>query len=124
MIVYLAGAINGCTDMEANWWRGRAKALLAEAGVNALDPMRRDYRGMEDTNVREIVELDKQDIDKCSALLVYYDKPSVGTAMEIFYAFERGKKVLVFTEAKTISPWLRFHATGIFETMEEAIGAL
>lgn len=121
MKVYLCGPINGCTDAEAKDWRQYAKTKLPFT----MDPMVRDYRGREDLNVREIVEQDKRDISDCDVLLVKYDKPSVGTSMEIMYAYERSKCIVVVAaETTSISPWLRYHSSKIFHTFDEAFSYL
>lgn len=116
--VYLCGPINGCTDEECNDWRTAAKAFFPRA----IDPMVRDYRGREDECVAEIVELDKQDIDNSDVLLVNYDKPSVGTAMEVFYAWQLDKPVIVMCKTGTsISPWLRYHSDAIVHSLPDAV---
>jgi len=121
MKVYLCGPINGCTDEESKNWREAAKAILPDT----LDPMRRDYRGREDQYVAQIVEGDKADIDECDALLVNYDKPSVGTSMEILYAWEKKKKIITVARPETrISPWLRYHSTQIVNSFNEAFKLL
>lgn len=118
MKVYLCGPINGCTDAEAKDWREYAKTKLPDT----LDPMRRDYRGREAESVNEIVELDKIDVTNCDVLLVNYDKPSVGTSMEVIYAFERGKLVVVVARPDaSISPWLRYHSHKIVHSFDDAI---
>lgn len=118
MKVYLCGPINGCTDAEAKDWREYVKSKLSDT----LDPMRRDYRGREAECVNEIVELDKIDVMKSDVLLVSYDKPSVGTSMEVLYAFERGKSVVVVARPEaSISPWLRYHSHRIVHSFAEAI---
>ena len=123
MKVYLCGPINGCTDEECRDWRKFAKSLLDDT----LDPMSRDYRGreLEAGVATEIVENDKADIDACDALLVMYEKPSVGTAMEILYGWERGKKiVLVHPTATVLSPWLLYHCPHRVNSVREACAAL
>jgi nucleoside 2-deoxyribosyltransferase len=121
MKVYLCGPINGCTDEESRNWREAAKAILPDT----LDPMRRDYRGLEDHHVAQIVEGDKADIDECDALLVNYNKPSVGTSMEILYAWEKKKKIIAVARPETrISPWLRYHSTHIVNSFDAAFELL
>lgn len=123
MVIYLAGAINGCTDSECKDWREFVKSDVGKECT--LDPMRRDYRGRELNCVNEIVEGDKTDIDNSTHILVYYDKPSVGTSMEILYAWEQRKPVLVVTSSETkLSPWLVYHSTKIFYSFEELINHL
>jgi nucleoside 2-deoxyribosyltransferase len=117
--VYLCGPINGCTDAECKDWRAYAKAQLPKT----LDPMARDYRGreLEPGIAREIVENDKLDIDQSDVILVNYVKPSVGTSMEILYAWERGKKIVIVSEAEAVlSPWLIYHSLKIVHSMLDA----
>lgn len=121
MKTYLCGPINGCTDDQCKNWRESAKATLHDT----IDPMRRDYRGREDQCVAEIVEGDKLDIMQCDALLVNYDKPSVGTSMEIYLAWEWHKRIIVVAAADArISPWLRYHSTQIVHSFSEAFELL
>ncbi len=109
MIGYLAGPINGCDDDEANGWRQGFMAELPEH--EWLDPMVRDYRGREDDCVQEIVEGDMADIDTCDFVVAYCWQPSWGTAMELRYAFEKGKPIFaVVPKGMRVSPWLRYHA--------------
>lgn len=125
MTVYLAGPIADCTDAECKDWRERMKEELTD--IDFLDPMRRDYRapGADQEFFIQIVENDKQDIDDSDVILVYHDRPSVGTSMEVLYAFENGKYVLtVGCTGKPLSPWILYHSTKIVDTLEEAIEEL
>lgn len=115
---YLCGPINGCTDVECNDWRAVIKAEFP----NAIDPMRRDYRGSEGDDYREIVELDKLDVTRCDCFVANCPKPSVGTSMEILLAWQQGKPVVaIVTDLKTVSPWLRYHATKLVTSPSAAI---
>lgn len=121
MKIYLAGPINGCTDAEANDWRSAVKKLHGDV----LDPMARDYRGKETEAVNAIVEGDKADIDACDGVLVWFERPSVGTSMEVLYAWERGKPVVVVNRSgKPASPWLTYHARAVCSSASEALAAL
>lgn len=116
MKVYLGGPINGCTDEEATGWREGVKTILTDAGHAWADPMDRDYRGreLEPGIAAAIVDGDKQDIDGCDVLLMNAPKPSYGTAMEIYYGWERGKRVIVvLPDAAVPSPWVIHHAAAI-----------
>ena len=122
MKVYLAGPINGCSDAEATDWR---EAIKSRVGAECIDPMKRDYRVKELANYREIVELDKLEVVNSDCLVVMYSNPSVGTSMEILYAWERGTPVLLIdSQNKPLSPWLIYHATSIVKTIDEAIEKL
>lgn len=135
--IYLCGPINGCTDAECTGWRKLATDLLLPLPVH--DPMRRDYRGIENLcgNAAKIVEQDKEDIDASAALLVMYTKPSVGTAMEIMYAktekWPRAAGItgpirlpvhVVNLSTAPLSPWLLHHSSAIYETLPAACEAL
>jgi len=117
--IYLCGPINGCTDEECRDWREFIKTQWAG---RCIDPMVRDYRGREAEAFREIVELDKIDVADADIILVNYDKPSVGTSMEILFAWQIGKRVIVVCrEDAVISPWLRYHAHHLCHTWAEAL---
>ncbi|WP_376746159.1 nucleoside 2-deoxyribosyltransferase [Stutzerimonas nitrititolerans] len=119
MRIYLAGPINGCTDDECNDWRTSVKQRFADT----LDPMRRDYRGIEADSYREIVDLDKLDVTACDVLLAVCPKPSAGTSMEVLLAWQMGK-VVVVVAPDPISPWLRYHSTRTFGRLGDAINWL
>lgn len=122
MKLYLCGPINECSDAEATGWRDAVKKMWPG---ETIDPMRRDYRGQEDQNVDAIVELDKIDIMRSDALIVSYDKPSVGTSMEVLFAFERGKPIAVVAAQGTrISPWLRYHCHYLTSSYMLAVNTL
>ena len=115
--IYLCGSINGCTDSDCSDWRESVKTW----GFKTLDPMSRDYRGKEQDCVKEIVELDKIDVVNSDIILVNYVKPSVGTSMEILYAFERGKLIIIVSNKNTIiSPWMKYHSQFIVNSLNEA----
>lgn len=117
--IYLAGPIFQCDDHECLNWRQEIKSRLLE--YDFFDPMERDYRGATDQFVSDIVEGDKADIDEADILLVNYLKPSVGTAMEILYAWERQKEVLIISSNNENSPWLLYHNTKMFPSLDAAI---
>ena len=118
---YLCGPINGCTDDKANTWRDEVLSVYP----NSINPMVRDYRGVEHMEYREIVELDKRDIRKCCVVLVNYVKPSVGTSMEVFYAWTLGIPVITWCKPDApISPWLRYHSTAFVHNFRGACKAI
>jgi nucleoside 2-deoxyribosyltransferase len=119
--IYLCGPINGRSDGDARDWRERVKAAWHG---QCLDPMRRDYRGRETEPgmAAEIVAQDLADIDAADGLIVYFDRPSVGTAMEVFYAARQGKPVaLVNATVQPLSPWLVHHCTHVGRSISDAL---
>lgn len=119
-VVYLCGGINGLSDADCKNWRESAKERL----VKTIDPMRRDYRGKEAANVREIVDGDLFDINASTCVLAMCTQPSWGTAMEIFYAHRRGTPVFAVIPPGPVSPWLEHHCDRTFITLDEAIDAI
>lgn len=116
--IYLAGPINGCTDEEALDWREDLTGRLA--GHTVISPMTRDYRGKEDENVEDIVVGDKRDIISSHFVVAYCPRPSVGTSMEILFAWQRNKHVVILApEGTSISPWLRYHSDGIYSDPDD-----
>jgi hypothetical protein len=137
MTVYLAGPIDGVPGAESSGWREKIKEAIPD--INFLDPLRRKWTGFDyelgqwktpegssDVTVyTEIVEYDKEDISKSNVVVVYHDRPSVGTSMEILYAFDRGIYVLTIgCTGKPLSPWILYHSSKVVGTVDEAIETL
>ena len=94
--IYLSGPIMDEHEGVAREWRITAKQLLG-ADFRILDPMRRKFVDRQVDSANEIVEFDLQDVRDADIILVNYDKPSIGTSMEVFYAaFDQGKFVISF----------------------------
>lgn len=116
--MYLAGGIAGLPGSDATLWRCRAEIDLAIRGIESLDPMRskdalgaqakistnfHDYadRGAFFTS-RGIMTRDFNDVKRCDALLVNLlglEKPSLGTIMELAWAYAFQKPAVVVIEA-------------------------
>lgn len=121
--IYLAGPIHGLSDKECITWREMAKVLW---NGPTLDPMRRDARGQEWNQkvIKDVVEQDKQDIAIADGVLVYYTMPSVGTSMEILFAWMLRKPIaLVNVTPDALSIWLSYHCR-IFPDLQSAIDHL
>jgi nucleoside 2-deoxyribosyltransferase len=116
--VYLAG------PPHADEYRRLATELTREVGWEAVDPMRRDFRGRTEGNEREIVEGDLADIDSCDAVLAAFTEPDEGTAMEAWYAHSRSIPVIVFAGDAWVHPWTTFVATSVHARLEDAVSAL
>jgi nucleoside 2-deoxyribosyltransferase len=122
-LVYLAGPIYDCDDTCVEWRRDAAIQLRRNK-IMTLSPMNRDYRGREGNPIvrKLIVEKDKRDILMCDTIIAVCDQPSFGTAMEILFAWSLQKQILVVTRHG--SPWIHYHATKVFETLDDAIASL
>ena len=107
---------------EARAWRETAKDLLRE-NFRILDPMRRQFIDREVDSANEIVEFDLQDVRDADILIVNYNKASIGTSMEVFYAaHDLGKFVVAFSPFpfKECSPWMVRYCTKILPSLEDA----
>lgn len=107
----------------AREWREIAVKKL-KSKFSLLDPMRRNFKDREVDSANEIVEFDLQDIRNADIILVNYNKPSIGTAMEVFYAAsDLGKFVVAFSpfEFKECSPWMVRYCTKILPSLDSAL---
>jgi len=122
MKIYLCGPIMDETADEARNWRKAAHELLG-GHFQLLDPMRRDFKDREVDSANEIVEFDLQDVREADLILVNYCKPSIGTAMEVFYAaHDLGKFVVAFSpfSYSDCNPWMVRYCTKILPSLESA----
>lgn len=120
--IYLSGPIMDEHLGEARSWRETAKSMLKE-NFRILDPMRRQFVDRQVDSANEIVEFDLQDVKDADIILVNYNKASIGTSMEVFYAaHDLGKFVVAFSpfEFQDCSPWMVRYCTKILPTLEEA----
>lgn len=114
--VYLAGPIKGLNYNEATEWREKAKAALAEVGIDAYSPMRaKDYLKSDknidssDSNYSAfplsvppaVVCRDFMDCTTRDALIVYLrgaKAVSIGTVFEIAWAHQARKPIILVME--------------------------
>ncbi len=121
--IYLCGPIMDENEGNAREWRELALAKLSPNFI-MLDPMRRDFKDREVDSANEIVEFDLQDVRDADIILVNYNKNSIGTSMEVFYAaHDLGKFVVAFSpfEYKECNPWMVKFCTKILPSLEDAI---
>ena len=121
--IYLSGPIMDENAGTAREWRVEAGRLFG-GKYRLLDPMRRKFVDRQVDSANEIVEFDLQDVRDADILLVNYNKPSIGTSMEVFYAaHDLGKFVVAFSpfEYKDCSPWMARYCTKIVPSLEDAV---
>lgn len=128
MKVYLAGPITGCDDDEANDWRTIVGACIGRAGHQVLDPMDwADMRGkeLEPGVPQRIVKLDKRAIRDADVMFVNaLQGVSVGTTMEILYAYNCSVPVVLVTRQQPLSPWYQYHADEIEDNLPDGVNTL
>jgi nucleoside 2-deoxyribosyltransferase len=116
--VYLAG------PPFAEEYRRRAAELVASAGWEAVDPMRRDFRADTRGHEQEIVSGDLADIDACDVVLASFTAPDEGTAMEAWYAHSRGVRVVAYTGGTPPHPWTVYVSESVHASLDDAVRAL
>ncbi|MBR3085292.1 MAG: hypothetical protein IKH04_02705 [Kiritimatiellae bacterium] len=120
--VYLSGPIMDEIEGAAADWRAKARCALGER-FTILDPMRRNFKDREVDSANEIVEFDLQDVRDADILLVNYNKASIGTSMEVFYAaHDLGKFIVAFSpfDFASCSPWMVRYCTKILPSLDAA----
>ncbi|MBP7274929.1 MAG: nucleoside 2-deoxyribosyltransferase [Kiritimatiellae bacterium] len=120
--IYLCGPIMDEHEGQARAWRELARERLRIA-FTLLDPMRRNFKDREVDSANEIVEFDLQDVRDADIILVNYNKPSIGTAMEVFYASHvLHKFVIAFSpfSFQESNPWMVKYCTKILPSLESA----
>lgn len=120
--IYLSGPIMDEHEGVAREWRDAAKLLLGE-NFRLLDPMRRKFVDRQVDSANEIVEFDLQDVRDADLLIVNYNRASIGTSMEVFFAAHNlGKFVVAFSplEYQDCSPWMAKFCTKILPDLESA----
>jgi nucleoside 2-deoxyribosyltransferase len=110
--IYLAGPIMGCDGDLSKAWRKQLAARLR--GFDVIDPTK--WGGGDEETSDIVVRNDKRAIASCDIMIAYCWKPSVGTSMEILYAFEHALYIIVVGCGTVVnSPWIRAHAPVILE---------
>lgn len=136
--IYLAGPVAAYQDGGAAW-RDR---LVEEFGDEFAfrNPLDKYNVPVEDltivdgstpsadgcVSVTELVEGDKDLLRESDAVLVgYSDVQSIGTPMEVMWAYERDIPVAVWlrdaTDYDQLSPWYRYHAGAVVDEPEDAL---
>jgi len=121
--IYLCGPIMDEYKGMSREWRKLAARKLGKQFM-LLDPMRRNFKDREVDSANEIVEFDLQDIRNADILLVNYNKASIGTAMEVFYASNNlDKFVVAFSPFafQNCIPWMVRYCTKILPSLESAL---
>lgn len=124
--VFLCGPIRGVTREESLTWRKKATEYLSGKFevIHAL-------RGREEketfTDYRAAVVRDLSDVKNSDILLVNDTLEGcsmVGTSMEIFYAFQQNKPIIIFGNAHNKDYFLNYHTHLRTNTLEQACEVL
>ncbi len=124
--VFLSGPIRGISREDSLGWRNEAIKLLGDnfSVIHAL-------RNREDkevfTDSRTAVIRDLSDIKNTDILLVndsIENCSMIGTSMEVFFAHQQNKPVIVFGNANDKDYWLNYHIHLRTKDLKEACDVL
>jgi nucleoside 2-deoxyribosyltransferase len=108
------------------------QTLLRNEGITVIDQISEegmDYSDIKDFRDKpeiaaEIVEHDLKFVEKSDVIVVVSNGPSYGTAIEMYIAKQRGKKVITLCEDEVPTPWLIFLSNYTVKTKRELIDIL
>lgn len=137
--IYLAGPVAHADDHGVGW---RETVEETASSFECANPLDKYHVGLDDLEIvhhkppaegevtpAQIVENDKRLIDDSDALLVGYEvTQSIGTPMEVFYAHNTPKPIVLWvrddTDPETMSPWYHAHVDAIEENLTNALWQL
>jgi len=120
VVIYLAGPMMDCSHSEMKDWRTEVKKHYEDSQVEILDPVDHvDYK------MEEAVRSDKRCICKADVVLVNMWKMSIGTSMEIMWAYVLNKKIITIAPSELKDNyWLKYHSNFIVSNLENAYNCI
>lgn len=123
--VFISGPIIGMEKQQD--YRKTITEIVEKLGLQIIDPWKRErviYNGTEEcwwdkVPTFDFVQRDLDDADRCDIMVVYLPILSAGACMEMFYAKRNGKKIIVISPIKCLSPWIVFHSDKIIKSFDE-----
>lgn len=101
---FLAGIMQGSLSGDAiheQDYRGRIAQVLQEVfpGLEVVDPwaLYPDSQGYDDARAREVFRRNIEEAARCDFLVAYLPEASMGTALEMWAAYQAGKPVVVIS---------------------------
>ncbi len=109
--VFLCGPMRGVSRKISLGWRKRAIKILSEK-FDITHAMRGREKKETFTDPRAAVIRDLNDIKEANIILVNdtIDNCSmIGTSMEVFFAYQMNKPIIIFGQAHNKDYWLNYH---------------
>ena len=130
--IYLSGGMSGLSYAEQTQWRDKIKERIrVRCGQHSLvnhpiffDPVKfYNFQEVRHKSEREVFEFDLQNLKDSRLVIVNFnDVKSIGTAMELILAKDRGIPVVGLNKDKVeLHPWLAECCTRICDDMDELI---
>ena len=128
--VFISGPI--ITMEKQQDYRKTITEVVEKLGLQIIDPWKRErviFNGTEEcwwdkVPTFDFVQRDLDDADRCDIMVVYLPILSAGACMEMFYAKRKGKRIIVVSPIKCLSPWIVFHSDRIIKSFDELEEAL
>lgn len=130
-IIYLSGGMSGLTMEEQNSWREKVESELKayikdttdKSSIHIFNPVKYyNYFTDNHRSEKEVMEYDLNALKKSSLVLVNFNSPkSIGTAMEIAIARDRGLPIIGIIGNSLIHPWLIESCTRLCTSVDELI---
>ena len=122
---FISGPIQGMETEQS--YRQVISEICTKLGFEVIDPWLREkvlYNKEEKCWWSKVpatgfVQRDLDDADRCDIMIVYLPKLSAGACMELFYAKQKGKKVIVVSDMDCLSPWIVVHSDEIVKSFEQ-----
>jgi nucleoside 2-deoxyribosyltransferase len=123
--LFISGPIMGMENEQG--YRQVITEICGKLGLEVIDPWRREkviYRKEESCWWNKVpaegfVQRDLDDADRCDVMVVYLPRLSAGACMELFYAKQKGKKIVVVSDMECLSPWIVVHSDAIVKGFDE-----
>lgn len=126
--VYLSGKASNLLDPTVPItfdWKAYAASTFLKSGITIANPIELDLSGFV-KGVDEPVGAVKHSlnlIDRADSLLANIIQLTESATMEMFYAHQQGKQVVVVGN-EPFSPWVLFHSEARFQKLKEALDYL
>jgi len=126
--IFISGPILGMENNQ-DYYRNTITNISQKLGFEIIDPWKREKHLYNTTPENEnekygFVQRDLDDADRCDIMIVYLPKLSAGACMEMFYAKHKNKTIIVISNMKQLSPWIKIHSDTIiknFNQLEETL---
>lgn len=120
--VFLSGPIRGLSRKDSLGWRNIAVKSLSKK-FKVLHALRGREEKEVFTDPKAAVIRDLNDIQYCNILLVndtFKEASMIGTSMEVFYAHQNNKPVIIFGNGHDKDYWLNYHSHLRVKDLKEA----
>jgi nucleoside 2-deoxyribosyltransferase len=133
MIWYLAGPIDFDKDRDIQSWKQKLKELCKNSGrcnnILLFDPDTYSFNKITSDISTYIHDVNMAAIDHADGLIVRWmsGQISVGTPIELYYAIQQHKKIILVTDMVNSSVYINFianHSTVVVKDVDKAYGEM